>query len=379
MRLLEEVSKVSKNRPLVWPLMIVVAMRAIGVALFYQLLSQQGMIHTSWMSIYGFNTISSSSNWLWLFNAWDSFLFGKIAEYGYQQPNYTFLPGYPSLIYGLGTLIGDYWVAGFIITQIFALASTVMFQLVAGLNMRPREALYATLLMVSFPFISPLTILGYSEGLYLFTTLAAWYFYKKSRWIPSSLATAVASITRIYGILIIIPILFGLAKAKSWKIFNLYMVAPLTALLVWALYSLVTTGDAFASLTEEGAWQLSTGPALRYGLVPSILIPSFHGVAICCSGYGFDPALFVAVALIAILIAKVWGVDRPLWGYSMAVFGLMIFTAPLISLLRYLAFIFPVWLTLKLRNPWIVALCLAFFIPTTLMFWFYALTRNFVG
>jgi hypothetical protein len=87
----------------------------------------------------------------------------------------------------------------------------------------------------------------------------------------------------------------------------------------------------------------------------------------------------VAVALFAYLVVKVSRIDRLLWSYAVILFGLMLVTAPIISLLRYLAFIFPVWLTIKPTNRWTVAICVAIFAPFTLLLWYYALLRNFIG
>jgi hypothetical protein len=255
-----------------------------------------------------------------------------------------------------------------------------MFQLVAELYMRPKEALYSTLLMATFPFISVFTILGYSEAFFLFSSLCTWYFYKKKRMIASSLLAGVASVTRIYGIIILLPILIDMVKTRAIKLW--YLFAPAVMLASWAFYCLATTGDPFVSLTDEGAWSVwvTGAPGIKFGLIPSILLPGLRGVVVCCGGWNaFDPAVLVSTALFAYLIAKVWRVDRLLWGYAVSIFGLMVFVAPIISLLRFLSFIFPVWLTVRLKSPWIVALCIALFIPFTFLLWLYALLRNFIG
>lgn len=362
------------------PVVVATGVRGIGVALFFRLLATQGKISTPWMKIYGWNTIPNSSNWLWLFNAWDSFNFGLIATYGYQHPNYSYLPAYPLLIHLTGFLAGDYWFAGFLVTQIFALASLVMFQLTSELYMEPKEALCATLLMATFPFIIVFTTLGYSESLFFFATISSWYFYKKERLITSSLLAGVASVTRIYGIVILIPILLDMLKTRSWRL--RYFAIPAALIATWLIYCFISTGDPFASWTDENYWRVwaNGDTGIRYGLVPTILFQGLRGIVVCCAGgNSFDPAILVSVGLFIYLISKIWRVDKLLWTYAISLFSLMIFTAPIISVLRYLAFIFPIWLTVRLKNPLIVSICIAVFIPVTLVLWLYALLRNFIG
>jgi hypothetical protein len=274
-------------------------------------------------------------------------------------------------------ITGDVWLAAFLVTQIFAAASVVMFQLTAEFYMAPREALHATLLMSMFPYILIFTTLSYSEALFFFATISAWYFYKKGKLSISTLLAGVAGITRIYGIMILFPILLSMRKNK--KINFYYFLPPATMLAAWGLYCLFTVGDAFASLTAEGAW-VATG--INYGLFPTIIYQGFRGIVMCCTGppnNNFDPSVLIAVALLPFLIMRIWNLDRSLFTYTATLFGMLILTAPVISLLRYLAFIFPIWLTVRVRSSWGVVLCMALFIPLSLVLWFYALTRYFIG
>jgi len=359
------------------PLIVMTMVRVFGAALVYKLYDVQGAIQTPWMKLYGWNSIASSSNWLWLFNAWDSFNFGFIVTQGYQEPNYTYLPGYPLLIHFVAFLVGDAWIAAFLVTQAFAVASVIMFQLTAELYMQPKEALYSTLLMATFPYIAVFTILSYSEAVFFFSTISAWYFYKKGKLPISTVLAGLASITRIYGIIILIPVLLSMRKAKKTNPY--YFIIPIVALVAWGFYCLITVGNALVSLTDEGAW-IRTG--INYGLVPSIMYQGLRGIVMCCTGppnNNFDPAVLVSVALLVFLITRTWYLDRSLFAYTATLFSMLILTAPVMSLLRYLAFIFPIWLTARVRSVWIVMACMALFIPLSLVLWFYALTRYFIG
>lgn len=362
------------------PLGVAIASRVIGFVWLSNLLSSNGVLHTPWMDFYG-NTIASKSSGLWLFNAWDSFNFGLIAVSGYVHPNYVYLPGYPVLIHLVGLMVGDYWFGAFLVTQIFALASIAVFQLLAEMYMQPREALLATLLMTTFPYVSAFTTLGYSEAVFLFSSISAWYLYKRKRIGFSFLFAGLASVTRIYGFAIVLPMFLDLVKSKQHRRL-LYLVIPLAFIGSWLLFCNLATGDPLVSWTDENYWRTWANgqPGIKYGLIQSILVEGFRGIVVCCAGgNAFDPAILVSIAFVAYLIVKTWQVDRLLWAYAVSLFSILLFTAPLISIVRYVAFIFPIWLTAKVKNPLIVTICIAVFIPIFLVMWLYALVRNFIG
>jgi hypothetical protein len=315
---------------------------------------------------------SGSSDWLWLFNAYDSPHFPLIAMLGYAHPNYVYLPGYPALILLTGLLTGNYWFGAFFVTQVFALASIVMFQLLAEQYMEPREALYAALVMVTFPYVSVFTTLSYSESVFLFFTIGTWYFCKKGRIGVSSLFAGVASLTRIYGFAIVLPVLLQIIKCKSYrKLF--YLLIPTAFICSWVLFCYLSTGDPLVSWTDQKFWVFDSKSSLgEYAL--GEMLEGIKGSLV------FNPAILVTVALFGFLVLKTWQVDRLLWGYAVGMFGVLCFTTVNhLSLLRYFPFIFPIWLTLKVRNPLVVAVCVAFFVPLILILWLYNLSVIFVG
>ncbi len=361
---------------LLYPLCIALAFRVMGAVLLFETLSPEGSFHTPWMSV---NPNLIPMNWLWLFNAWDSLQFPRIAMYGYVHPNYVYLPAYPILIYLAGRLTGDFWFGAFLIAQIFALASIVVFQLLAEQYMQPREALHATLLMAAFPFINVFTILSYSEPIFLFSTIAAWYFHKRGQNFTSSLLAAIASLTRIYGFTILLPILVDNVKSKRYRHIP-YLAIPVTLMGAWALFCYRSTGDLLASWTDQKYWiQLMNQPSGNgVRLMEALLHQGLRGVMLCCSGV--DPTIFYGVGLFVILTAMVWRIDRVLWTYPLGISVLLLLTTTYyLSLLRYFAFIFPIWLTIRVRNPLAAAICIAFLIPISLIVWLYAIAITFIG
>ena len=363
---------------LCYPLVVATAFRTIGAVWLFHLMSLEGKFRTPWMDGYqnltlGWSPISipSNSSWLWLFNAYDSLHFQLIAVLGYYHPNYVYLPWFPVLIRLAGLLTGDYWFGGFLVTQLFAIGSIVMFQFLAELYMKPREAMYATLLMATFPYISVFTTLSYSEAIFIFSSLSTWYFYKTERIEVSSLFAGLASVTRIYGFVIVLPMLLSMVSSKHYRRL-FYLLIPTAFIGLWALYCYFSTGDPIVSWTDEKYWIFDS----KFSLAQIILIQGLKGVG-CCAVH---PGILVSVGLFAIVIARTWRVDRFLWTYAVSLFSLLLFTTvDHLSLLRYFPFIFPLWLTVKLQNPLIVAVCVAFFVPVSLILWLYALSAIFIG
>ena len=370
----------ARIRELSYPLAVAIAIRIIGAVWLFHLLSSDTGFHTQWMDantnlIIGWSPIpvpSGSSNWLWLFNAYDSPHFPLIAMLGYAHPNYVYLPGYPALIRLTGLLTGNYWFGAFLVTQVFALASIVVFQLLAEEYMHQREALYATLVMSTFPYVSVFTTLSYSESVFLFFTISTWYLYKKGRVGTSSLLAGLASVTRIYGFAIVLPVLLDILKCRSYrKLF--YLLIPVSFICSWLLFCFLSTGDPLVSWTDQKYWVFDS----KSSLGQYVLSETLGGIK---GSIVFNPAILVSVALFAFFVLKTWQVDRFLWAYAVSLFGALIFTTVNhLSLLRYFPFIFPIWLTLRVRNPFAVACCVAFFVPVILIFWLYNLSAIFIG
>jgi Gpi18-like mannosyltransferase len=343
--------------------------RVAGGTWIYHTLSTQNGIPTRW-----FQSNPPSASWLELFHAWDSVWFVSIAQKGYYHPAYAFLPAYPILIRLGGLVTGDYWSSAFLVSSFFALASLIAFQLLANEYMGKTEALYATILMATFPYIALFTTLAYSESLFLFSTLTAWYLFRKQRMLSSSLFAALSALTRSYGVLIIIPMIMDIWRRRNYRS-SLYLAVPLLALLSWSAFCFFATGNPFASWTDENYWRLN---GMTFGTVQGLLLPSLSGVN--PSYYVFDPILsLLAMSLLAYLLASAWKIDKALWIYAATLFVALLFVAPIMSLPRYLAFVFPIWLTPRIRSPVAVVFSVCFFVVVFLIMWLSVLQGIFIA
>ena len=353
--------------------------RISGALWLYHLLSGGGEFHTPWMdanpSLFLLGSTSTpipAGNWLWLFNAWDSPHYLLIATFGYSHPQYVFLPGYPIFIRLLGFLIGSYPVGAFLVTQFFALGSIVVFQLLAEKYMAQEEALLATLLLAAFPYYVVFATLGYSEALFFFASVAAWYLYKTERLAASAVMAAIASITRIYGAAIILPI-FADIDLSGRRGRLVCLLSPAAALGLWGAYCYISTGNPLVSWTDEASWVFDS----KLGLAQTIVTQLGFGIHGCCT---LDPGILLAVALITLATVIVWKVDHALWMYTTTIVAALLFVViNHLSILRYLTFLFPVWLIVRTRNVAVAAISMALFIPMSLLLWYYAIAYTFIG
>jgi hypothetical protein len=269
-------------------------------------------------------------------------------------------------------LLGNYPLGAFVATQIFALASVVMFQIVAEQYMPSAEATYATMLMATFPYIFVFTTLAYSESLFFFSTIATWYFYKKELPTASSLMAGIASITRIYGAAILLPIVIDIVRSRNYRRLT-YVLFPIAVLGVWAAYCYIATGNPFVSWTDESYWVFDS----KFGLVQTVLSQILVGLKGCCT---LDAGILVSFALFGYIVIMIWKVDQGLVTYSLAVFIALLFVViDHLSILRFFSFLFPVWLAIRIRNPILATVCLALFIPIGILLWYYAIALTFIG
>ena len=352
---------------LVLVIVFVVISKILSAMFLYVRLSHAtGQFHTPFMDFWGQR--GPSRPWLYLFSAWDTGHYVAIATNWYQYPMYVFFPAYPVLCRVIGIITGDFWLSAFMISFFFGLGSVPLFQLICEHYMSRTDAVISTLLAMTFPYVFLFTTVSYTEPLFLFSTLLAWYLYLKERPFPSVLAAMVAALTKTYGIAIVIPMAIGFIVEK--KLRRLPLVAlSVAALLGWMSFLYFTTGDAIAFLTQQKYWYDILGERpesiqyatslLNFVFSPSHPVPTFSSMSIAW------------IIFFGYLIFNVSRVDAKLGVYSVCMyFGLLLFGNSF-SFPRYFAFIFPVWLLVqgKVRNLALLVVAIVFFLLSSLVIW----------
>jgi hypothetical protein len=157
-------------------------------------------------------TVFGSSSAFWdAFARWDSGWYYQIASRGYSytpggRDTIAWFPVYPMLMRHVGRLFGPgrshIYIGGIVVSWIaFVLAMIAIYRL-AAIDLPKRRAGRAVVFAAVFPFAF---IFGavYSEAVFLASTAATFYFFRTNRWVLGGVCGAIATATRVNGILML--------------------------------------------------------------------------------------------------------------------------------------------------------------------------------
>jgi Gpi18-like mannosyltransferase len=309
-----------------------------------------------------------SINYWWeTFTIWDGGWYNLIARYGYEtislesiipvEQIFAFQPLFPATIKGLGLVIGNFDAAQVILSSVFGILWIPIFQLVAEQYLDSDQALSVTLVASLFPTVFVFTSVGYNESLFLILVLSAYYLHLKKRHLYSSTLVALATLTRIMGILLIVPMIIDRLRERKFREAILYII-PAFAVIAWFCYGYLKTANFFVVLEAQKYWlnRVFIGqyvlPTLFQVNPPyTLALPfteAFVGLAICLS------------AIFFLVILKVREIDWKLATYSILTFLTIVCCGNILSYPRYFSFIFPLWFLFRMKNNrWLIPIIVA--------------------
>lgn len=291
--------------------------------------------------------------WLYVVTSWDSVYYISIAQNWYPKtvaPVWAFFPLYPVTIRITNSIGIDPSITAFAISITAGLLCVLLFQRIARRYLSRDEATTATLFYFLLPPVFLFSGISYSESLFLFLSLLTWEYHQQGNDLRAALASALVTLTRIYGVLIIMPLAYNYYRRRQFRKLAYSAISPLT-LLGWVLYGYWSTGIWFPMLKaqsyfnptdttiEKNVIQLATGNLAA--LKP--LLPFWPVVAVS----------FAFVLFIVLLSYRTWIIDRALGLYVVlsvviiSVFG--IFPA-VRSFPRFFSFLFPIGLSLYTKT-----------------------------
>jgi len=276
---------------------------------------------------------------------WDSFWYLDIAQNGYsfkgveKLSNIVFFPLYPFLIRTLSFLTGGNSVlAGWILSLIFLfLALLYLFKLVKEFHPEINPY-FPVIFLLIFPTAFFLNAI-YTESLFLFLSLATFYYGLKKKFQWAGVFGFFAALTRITGILLFIPLIweyfkshnFSLARALNLKLLPLFLIPAGT--LSFFLYHYFRFGDFFLFFKVQYWW----GRMFRLNQDHFLL---FSNPAIV----NFIIDIFFVIFALAI-IYFVFKNLRPSYGlYMLATMAIILSTGTLMSIGRYILILFPIYI-----------------------------------
>ncbi|BAI60722.1 conserved hypothetical protein [Methanocella paludicola SANAE] len=290
--------------------------------------------------------LSMPSEFLRIWKVWDSVNYIDIAQYGYFIPvdrtkmaNYAFFPLYPLLMRILDTVLNDPALSGFIISSVCLLIACFYLYRIVGLDSDERTAMRSIKYLFLFPTAFVLSGI-LTESLFLALSLACLYYAKKGNWIFTGALGFFTALTRPYGVIIILPVLYEYLRSKEFKLQNiradaLYMLLIPAGISAYALYCYYLMGDPLAFVHVQSAWGGHlVNPIMELGY--RLITPASTEVL-----FG---ACFTLIALIVMLLSykKV--------GFSLWLYGLLLILIPLStpssawSMARYVVLAFPLFI-----------------------------------
>jgi hypothetical protein len=336
--------------------------------------------------------VTSAGKWPYLFVGWDSAWYLSIMTRGYafSGDSYTFSPGLPFFGNLFNLALGNPLVSITVCALVFGVLWIPLYQLLAEKYMSKQAALASTLLFAFSPYLFLFTTVAYSESAFLFFTLGAWYLFNKGKVAYASAFGIVAILTRTFGILIVLPMLFGSLKQKGLhRLRNVILsLLPAVALAIWFIYISFIANNFLApvrttewsglysfrtllmDLPHRGIDAILMAPYQHWPTPPHWLLPS---------------AIILALAIPPLLIYKVAKMDKSLAIYSLAGYiGILVFAA-LVSTPRFISVLFPLWipLTAKLsgsrKSMVLVAVVAAVFYVVAVSLWMDFLNGQFIA
>jgi Gpi18-like mannosyltransferase len=289
-----------------------------------------------------------------IWNVWDGRLYIDIARDGYSalplneagMANYAFFPLYPLLMGLVASVVGNYALAGLLVSNICLLVACVYIYRYVSLDedsdqgTARRAVKYLILFPMAFLFSAVLT-----ESLFVMLSIACLYYARRGNWLIAGLLGFFVPLTRLPGLAILVPLAYeylrqhwsGRADTRLPEVRALLkpgmfaLLLPILGLGTWAVYNYYLTGDLLGFIHVQSTW------GGRFALPPIELLTRL----IPANGYVFTGAVFT-VAAIVLMILFYKKVDFGGW-----MFGIMLICIPLFSvqsgysMLRYLVVVFP--------------------------------------
>ncbi len=153
---------------------------------------------------------------------WDANWYMSIVTGGYHwvtddQSNVAFFPLYPVATKAGGWLLGGrYLLAGVLLSSVFLFAALAFLYRLVQIDFGEDIARRSVWLLAIFPTSVFFTTM-YTESLFLLTSVAAFYYARRNSWALAGLAGLLASMTRITGLLLIIPLAYEYLQQRSFS------------------------------------------------------------------------------------------------------------------------------------------------------------------
>ena len=289
-----------------------------------------------------------------LWQRFDANWYLKIATRGYgsDDGSTVYFPFYPMLIRVLALFMNPIFAATLIsnlaligdLGLLYSLTATQIDDTIAH-----RTATYFLLFPTAFFLTAP-----YTESLFLFFVLASFLSASRGRWGWSVIWAALSALTRLQGVLLIIPLAYMLwREARNFSLKAKMLRAALLLVIPLATISFLT----FTNLSLLNTYQTTLNA--RFVLPWNNILAAF---SLLLGGKGsiVDALNLVFTFVLIFLMFGIWKkLPVEYFLYSLPMLAAPMFrmttSQPLVSMVRYGLVIFPIFIVLSIwgKNEWI--------------------------
>lgn len=307
-----------------------------------------------------FTNLSSTPSVSDLATMWSNFdglHYLDIAQYGYGYQHktdldYAFFPVYPWVISKFN-IFGSYLASGLFVSHLSLLLALYFLYKLIVLDEKTSTARSVITLLLIFPtafFFGSV----YNESLFLLLTVLSFYFVRKQNFLLACAFAAVASATRVTGILLWPSIIYefwllhGKNIKKSFNAETVWLILPPLGLLAYMKFQLLKIGDPlfFVHIQDQFA-QRTTDKVI---LVYQVFFRYFKMLIFVNHN---DPLFFTvllefisACLLVFFLIMGFKKIRFSYWLYVLLSFLIPSLTGTFMSLPRFAIVLFPVFIFL---------------------------------
>lgn len=289
---------------------------------------------------------------LWAWVNFDGEHYLSITSRGYQPLTYFYFPAYPLLVRTAANLVGGSMlsaaVLGVMISNISIVIALVGLVKIIRLDYDNGLVKYVVLLLLLFPTSFYFTSF-YTESFFLTLSVWSFYFARRKKWLWAGGLGAVASATRVVGIILFPAIVIEYLSQKKYKLrrmkldFGGVCLIPL-GLIIYMYYLWKVTGDALEFLhtvTIFGAQRSS-----KLIMLPQVFYRYLFKVVPNLSQYWpvvwvTTLELAVAVLFLILIIDGVKKLRMSYWVYLAGGYLIPTLSGSFSSLPRYVIVLFP--------------------------------------
>lgn len=286
---------------------------------------------------------------------WDGQIYLFLADHGYAPHQFinAFYPLFPFLIRVAGSWLGGRnLLGGLLISHLFTVLAMVYLYWITREKYGERTAFYGCLFLLVFPMGFYLGLL-YSESLFLLLAVAYFYYWGQKRYGLTALCAFLMPLTRPTGILVLLPALIALGeggiKKRSISAKWFTLVSFLAGFLFYFLAMRMMTGDAFSAFESE-----------KYFIAHFNIKNLFHPVDWFARNFiNINPANSIGPILLfnrAFFLLFLWALaisrkhlSKSFFAYSLVLGLIPALSGGLVTYMRYLLVLFPLFPSLALK------------------------------